>query len=237
MEIFKEKLATIPWEKITQELNEQGYAIIENVLDDQYCMELIKGFENHKLYRKVVDMERYRFGKGKYKYFKYPLPDVLSGLRKLIYPKLVPIANQWMHNLKNDVIFPKNLSELHAKCANHGQVLATPLILKYEKGGFNTLHQDLYGDVYFPMQAVLFLNEVEKDYTGGEFVMTQQIPRAQSQAIVLRPKKGSMLLFTTNHRPILGKKGHYRVAMKHGVSKVLSGERYTLGIIFHDASA
>lgn len=237
MEALESKLAEMPWANVGQELHEQGYSIIENVLDDQNCMELIQGFENQKLYRKVVDMERYRFGKGKYKYFKYPLPHLIKRLREYIYPKLVPVANQWMHNLKIAVSFPAKLTELQATCSNNGQHLATPLILRYEEGGFNTLHQDLYGEVYFPMQAVLFLNEREKDYTGGEFVLTQQIPRAQSQAVVLRPKKGSMLVFTTNYRPIQGKKGHYRVAMKHGVSKVLSGERYTLGIIFHDAAS
>ncbi|MGW9684937.1 2OG-Fe(II) oxygenase [Flagellimonas sp. 2504JD1-5] len=237
MEPLKRKIAEIPWEGVQQELHKQGYSVIENILDDESCSALIKNFENDKLYRKVVDMERFRFGKGRYKYFKYPLPDLIHQLRTFVYPKLVPVANLWMKNLKLDVSFPSKLEELHITCGNNGQHLATPLILKYGVGGFNTLHQDLYGEVYFPMQAVLFLNDRDVDYTGGEFVLTQQIPRAQSQAIVLRPKKGSMLLFTTNFRPSQGKKGHYRVAMKHGVSKVHSGERHTLGIIFHDASS
>lgn len=237
MENLEGKLAGIPWKGVQQELHEQGYSIVKNVLDDQSCGELVKAFENHELYRKVVDMERFRFGKGRYKYFQYPLPDLIHRLRTCVYPKLVPVANQWMRNLKMDISFPPELAELRAACENNGQHLATPLLLKYGAGGFNTLHQDLYGEVYFPLQAVFFLNERDVDYTGGEFVLTQQIPRAQSQAIVLRPKKGSMLLFTTNYRPIQGKRGYYRVAMKHGVSKVLSGERNTLGIIFHDASS
>ncbi|SNY95344.1 2OG-Fe(II) oxygenase [Flagellimonas pacifica] len=236
MDVILKKLEDVDWNNAQQTLDQQGYAIVENVLNADDCQEFIEGFENPERYRKNVDMERYRFGKGHYKYFKYPLPDILSKLREHVYPKLVPVANQWMRNLKLDINFPASLSELHKKCVVNGQLLATPLILKYTKEGFNTLHQDLYGDVYFPIQAVLFLNKVEKDYTGGEFVMTQQVPRAQSKAIVLRPKKGSMLIFTTNYRPLLGKKGHYRVTMKHGVSEVHSGERYTLGVIFHDAT-
>lgn len=237
MENLERKLAEIPWEGVQQELHEQGYSVIENILDDESCSEFIKAYENPKLYRKVVDMGRFRFGKGRYKYFQYPLPDLIHQLRTCIYPKLVPVSNQWMRNLRIDISFPSTLAELRAACAGNGQHLATPLILKYGAGGFNTLHQDLYGEVYFPIQAVFFLNESDVDYTGGEFVLTQQIPRAQSQAIVLRPKKGSMLLFTTNYRPIQGKRGYYRVAMKHGVSKVHSGERNTLGIIFHDAAS
>ncbi|UII81237.1 2OG-Fe(II) oxygenase [Flagellimonas sp. CMM7] len=237
MEIKKSGLDGIIWKNVQNEIAQKGYAILENVLDDADCSELIDAFTNSSLYRKTVEMERYRFGSGTYKYFKYPLPSLLSQHREDIYPKLVPVANQWMEDLKMDVTFPENLAELQKKCALNGQHLATPLILKYGKGGYNTLHQDLYGDVYFPMQAVLFLNDPGTDYTGGEFVMTQQVPRAQSKAIVLRPKKGSMLIFTTNFRPMKGKKGHYRVSMKHGVSEVNSGERYTLGIIFHDATS
>ncbi|MEX0316082.1 MAG: 2OG-Fe(II) oxygenase [Allomuricauda sp.] len=237
MKNLERNLEGISWENVQQELYEQGYSVIENVLDDQHCNALIEAFENGPLYRKEVDMERFRFGKGRYKYFKYPLPDVIERIREYTYPKLVSVANQWMNDLKMGISFPSKLAELRTTCADNGQLLATPLILQYKEGGFNTLHQDLYGEVYFPMQAVLFLNEKDVDYTGGEFVLTQQIPRAQSQAIVLRPKKGAMLLFTNNFRPVQGKKGHYRVAMKHGVSKVHSGERYTLGIIFHDASA
>ncbi len=236
MKSLERSLEGISWESVQQELYEQGYSVIENVLDNQHCIALIEVFENDPLYRKEVDMERFRFGKGRYKYFKYPLPDLIAQIRENTYPKLVPVANQWMSDLNMGISFPSKLAELRTTCADNGQLLATPLILQYKEGGFNTLHQDLYGDVYFPIQAVLFLNEKDVDYTGGEFVLTQQIPRAQSQAIVLRPRKGSMLLFTTNFRPVQGKKGHYRVAMKHGVSKVHSGERYTLGIIFHDAS-
>jgi hypothetical protein len=196
---------------------------------------MIDLYDNPKGYRKTVVMERYRFGLGEYKYFDYPLPELVQAIRENIYPKLTPIANLWMKVLKIDKIFPKTLRELLALCHSNDQLKPTPLILNYGVGGFNTLHQDMYGDVYFPLQTVLFLNEPDKDYTGGEFVITQQTPRAQSKAIVLKPKKGDMLIFTTNFRPIKGTKGYYRVNMKHGVSELHSGKRYTLGVIFHDA--
>ncbi|RDY60103.1 2OG-Fe(II) oxygenase [Flagellimonas nanhaiensis] len=230
-------LNTHDWVSVQKEIYKKGYALVENVLNSNTCDQLIEGFQDSTLYRKTVEMERYRFGSGTYKYFKYPLPETISEIREFVYPKLVPIANQWMKDLKKDVIFPDSLAVLHQQCIDHGQLLATPLILKYGAGGYNTLHQDLYGEVYFPMQAVLFLNDYGPDYTGGEFVMTQQVPRAQSKAIVLHPPKGSMLIFTTNYRPIKGKKGFYRVSMRHGVSEVRSGERYTMGVIFHDATS
>lgn len=180
-------------------------------------------------------MERYRFGLGEYKYFNYPLPDLIQTIRKTIYPSLAPIANYWMKVLNIDTKFPDTFQELQARCHANNQLKPTVLILKYGKGGHNTLHQDLYGDVYFPIQTVLFLNKPDEDFTGGEFVLTQQTPRAQSKVIVLKPKKGDMLIFTTNFRPVKGSKGYYRVNMKHGVSEIQSGERHTLGIIFHDA--
>nr|WP_299382681.1 2OG-Fe(II) oxygenase [Allomuricauda sp.] len=222
-------------EFLQEELSQKGYVIVENVINDNECKQLISNFNDPQMYRKTVVMERYRFGAGTYKYFKYPLPNTIQRLREELYPELVPIANQWMHQLKLDVNYPNTLKELHQQCADHGQFLATPLILRYQNGGYNTLHQDLYGDVYFPMQSVLFLNDYGTDYTGGEFVLTEQVPRAQSKAMVLHPKKGSMLIFSTNFRPVNGKRGYYRVKMKHGVSEVHSGLRYTLGLIFHDA--
>ncbi|MBW4362027.1 2OG-Fe(II) oxygenase [Flavobacterium taihuense] len=229
------KMAAINWQNITEEMHEKGYAIIQNVLTHYECTELIAGYNNSNSYRKTVVMERYRFGLGEYKYFNYPLPNLIQSIRESVYPKLVPIANAWMKVLNIATIFPDAHQEMLNQCHDNNQTKATVLILKYGKGGHNTLHQDLYGAVYFPIQTVLFLNEPDEDYTGGEFVLTQQTPRAQSKAIVLKPKKGDMLLFTTNFRPIKGTKGYYRVNMKHGVSEIQSGERYTLGIIFHDA--
>lgn len=158
-------------------------------------------------------------------------------LRASLYPHLVPVANLWMKALKIDKTFPATHQGLLEQCKEKGQMKPTPLILKYGKGGFNTLHQDLYGDVYFPIQALLILSNPEVDFSGGEFVMTQQTPRAQSKAIVLKPKQGDLLFFTTNFRPIKGQKGYYRVNMRHGVSEVTHGNRYALGIIFHDATS
>lgn len=179
-------------------------------------------------------MERYRFGIGEYKYFKYPLPHLIQTIRITVYPKLVPIANTWMSVLNLKRYFPEEFEELRL-CHQNNQTKPTVLILKYSKGGHNTLHQDLYGEIFFPFQLVIFLSELGEDYTDGEFVLTQQIPRAQSKAIVLRPHKGDILIITTNFRPIKGSRGYYQPQMRHGVSEVHDGKRYTLGIIFHDA--
>jgi hypothetical protein len=223
------------WENVTREMHINGFAIIPDLLTDEQCEDLKAGYANSNLYRKTVIMERYRFGLGEYKYFNYPLPDLIESIRTNIYPKLAPTANAWCKALGINKIFPLTHQELLRQCKDNNQQQATVLILKYGKGGHNTLHQDLYGDIYFPMQSVLFLNEPGEDFTGGEFVLTEQVPRAQSKAIVLSPRKGDMLIFTTNFRPVKGVKGYYRVNMKHGVSEIHSGERHTLGIIFHDA--
>ncbi|WP_020531999.1 2OG-Fe(II) oxygenase [Flexithrix dorotheae] len=237
MENLKTKLAKIDWQSISESINEKGYAIIPKTLSEEQCLELIQKYNNENLYRKTVVMERYRFGLGEYKYFDYPLPIIIQTLRETIYPILSPIANLWMKVLNIDKVFPETFEDLQSLCHQNNQLKPTPLILKYGIGGFNTLHQDLYGEIYFPMQCVLFLNEPDKDFKGGEFVLTQQTPRAQSKAIVLRPQKGDMLIFTTNFRPIKGTRGYYQVNMKHGVSEVISGERHTLGVIFHDANS
>ena len=216
-------------------MNAKGFAHVKNILLNDDCETQLKNYNNQSLYRKTITMERYRFGLGEYKYFNYPLPELIQTIRENIYSHLAPIANEWMKMLNIEKHFPDSFSELQSLCHANHQTKPTVLILKYGKGGHNTLHQDLYGDVFFPIQLVLFLNEPEKDYSGGEFVLTQQTPRAQSKAIVLKPKKGDMLMFTTNFRPVKGSKGYYRVNMKHGVSEVHEGERHTLGIIFHDA--
>lgn len=223
------------WEEIGHHLHEHGYANVENVLSKTECTELISAYQADHTYRKTITMERYRFGLGEYKYFQYPLPDLITTIRQTVYSFIAPIANQWMKVLNLDQLYPKTHEEFKKTCHENGQTKPTVLILKYGKGGFNTLHQDLYGEIYFPLQIVLFLNEPDEDYFGGEFVLTEQIPRAQSKANVLRPKRGDMLIFTTNFRPVKGSKGYYRVNMKHGVSPLHSGQRHTLGIIFHDA--
>ncbi|WP_419210891.1 2OG-Fe(II) oxygenase [Maribacter sp. X9] len=235
MKNITEKINLVNWQKIAEKMHQKGYVIVPKLLSDEQCEILKADYDNSNLYRKTVVMARYRFGLGEYKYFNYPLPNIIQAVRTNIYPKLAPIANAWFKALKIDTEFPLNHEELLKQCHKNGQQKATVLILKYGKGGFNTLHQDLYGDVYFPIQIVFVLDEPDIDFTGGEFVLTQQIPRAQSKAIVLKPKKGDVLIFTTNFKPEKGSKGYYRVNMKHGVSEVKSGNRHTLGIIFHDA--
>ncbi|MDP9082108.1 MAG: 2OG-Fe(II) oxygenase [Bacteroidota bacterium] len=228
-------IASINWPSVTESMNSTGYAIIPSLILPDDCKDLIENYSNPSAYRKTVVMERYRYGLGEYKYFNYPLPPLVQQVREQVYPRLAPIANSWMKVLNIDKTFPDTFAELQQLCHANKQEKPTALILKYGPGGFNTLHQDLYGDIYFPMQLVMFLNEPDEDYTGGEFVLTEQVPRAQSKAIVLKPRKGDVLIFTTNFRPVKGTKGYYRVNMKHGVSALHSGERYTLGVIFHDA--
>ncbi|MDG3583869.1 2OG-Fe(II) oxygenase [Galbibacter pacificus] len=235
MESINTKIETIDWNTVTAQMHEKGYAIVPKFINQKQCNTLTGLYPSVSAYRKTVVMERYRFGLGEYKYFNYPLPKIVREIRQGLYPKLAPIANLWMKVLKIDRKFPETLQELLEQCHKNNQLKPTPLILKYGKGGFNTLHQDLYGDIYFPLQAVLFLDQPDIDYSGGEFVLTQQTPRAQSKAMVLRPQKGDMLIFTTNFRPIKGTKGYYRARIKHGVSQLHHGQRHTLGIIFHDA--
>jgi hypothetical protein len=229
-----DRIAGIDWEQTSIQLHDQGFALLKKILTIDECVSLIDNYEG-SLYRKTINMERYRFGKGEYKYFQYPLPDIVTELRENVYPKIAPVANRWMEELRMDTRFPDTHEQMKELSHRAGQTKPTVLILKYHKNGFNTLHQDLYGEVYFPLQMVFVLNQVNKDYTGGEFVITEQIPRAQSKANVFVPDMGDMVLFTTNFRPVKGSKGYYRVNMKHGVSPLHSGQRYSLGIIFHDA--
>lgn len=235
MNQIADTLHQLDWAKISSALNNNGFACVPGLIGANQCEELIRGYPAANAYRKTVVMERYRFGLGEYKYYNYPLPPMVQSLRENIYPYLVPVANQWMSLLNIETEFPSTHESLQAQCHAHEQSKLTPLILKYGIGGFNTLHQDLYGDVYFPLQAAICLNKPGADYAGGEFVMTQQIPRAQSKVSVLNPQQGDMIIFTTNFRPIKGAQGYYRANMRHGVSEVTRGTRHTLGIIFHDA--
>ena len=226
---------TTDWEKIKSDLNARGYAIVKDVLSESDCQKFIGMFNDEVLYRKTIKMERHRFGKGTYHYFKHPLPNKISRLRGKIYSELMPLANEWSRQLNLNIDYPDTYIEFQEKCRDNNQKLATPLILKYGVGGFNTLHQDMYGEVYFPFQAVVVLNAFGKDYEGGEFVLTQQNYRAQSKAMVIQPKMGDMVVFASNFRPVKGVKGHYKTILKHGISEVKKGERYALGIILHDA--
>lgn len=234
-EYFKEKLAQLNWSMITQSLHDQGYVVLKNFFTEAQCDVVKNNYDHPTLYRKTVNMQRHRFGLGEYKYFTYPLPHLIQQLRTQIYSYLMPIANTWFQVLNLDTIFPETHQAFLQQCHQHGQCKATPLILQYHQDGFNTLHQDLYGEVYFPIQLVIFLNQAHVDYQGGAFVLTQQIPHAQSKVTVLQPHKGDVLIFATRFKPEKGSRGYYRVHMKHGVSPLHQGERYTLGIIFHDA--
>lgn len=235
MEKVKKSIAGIDWQEVASALHNRGFACIPKILPDDLCAGLIRDYDLADLYRKKVVMERHRFGLGEYKYYNYPLPLLVQCIRESLYPRLAPIANNWMQWLGIPTVYPDSLSGFLQQCWEKAQVKATPLILKYGKNGFNNMHQDLYGEMYFPLQAVLFLNQPGQDYIGGEFVVTQQTPRAQSSATVLSPDKGDLLVFTTNFRPVKGTRGYYRVNMKHGVSRIQEGERHTLGILFHDA--
>jgi len=212
------------------------FTIIPSVLSREECEHIIGFYSDDHMYRNTINMKRYRFGEGEYKYFNYPLPPVVQALREEFYKPLSSIANNWMHNLSIDKHFPESHDQLIEQCHVHEQKRPTPLILHYTSGGFNTLHQDLYGEIYFPFQVVFVLTQQGRDHEGGELVLTEQIPRAQSKAEVLKPNQGDAVIITTNFRPMKGTKGYYKANMKHGVSEVKSGERYALGIIFHDAA-
>jgi hypothetical protein len=229
------KVNEIAWPEINVSLNEKGFALIPEVLSKKDCSELISLYPKHELYRNVINMQRYRFGQGEYKYFNYPLPNLVQQLREDFYQPLSTVANQWSSLLGNEVKYPNTHSDFIAICSKHKQDRPTPLILHYQAGGFNTLHQDLYGEIYFPFQIVFVLSQHGVDYEGGELVMTEQLPRAQSKANVIIPNQGDALVFTTNFRPVKGTRGYYKSKMKHGVSELKSGERFALGIIFHDA--
>jgi hypothetical protein len=225
----------INWRTVAGSLNENGYSVIRNVLPQNECQQMIDQYGDNSRYRSIINMERYRFGRGEYKYFSYPLPLAVQAIREFFYTPLADVANEWMNKLNINIQFPREHEKLIQQCNHHDQSRPTPLILRYEPGGFNTLHQDLYGDIFFPFQVVFVLTQTGHDHQGGEFVLTEQIPRAQSKATVLQPNCGDAVIFTTNFRPVNGSKGYYRAKMKHGVSEVIAGVRYSLGVIFHDA--
>lgn len=215
---------------------DQGYAILPGLLTPEACCELISLYDQDHLFRSHIDLARYRFGRGEYKYFANPLPDAVASLRRDLYPPLAAHANQWMDQLNQNTRFPLTLDEFLATCHAAGQTKPTPLLLKYGPGDFNCLHQDLYGAIAFPFQIVCFLSQPGVDYTGGEFLLVEQQPRAQSIGHVLTAHQGDGIVFTNRYRPVKGSRGYYRTNVRHGVSRLRSGERFTLGIIFHDAA-
>lgn len=227
---------TLDWPTYQNILSKTGFALLPPLLSPTECHKLADLFDVPELYRKTIVMQRHGYGSGEYKYFSYPLPPVVDTLRHELFANVAPVANDWNEKLGMSLRYPADLDTWLATCHEAGQSRSTPLILKYGAGDWNALHQDMYGELYFPFQAVLFLNQPGQDYTGGEFVLLEQRPRMQSKATVLQPEQGQILLFTTKYRPAKGSRGYYRVAMRHGVSEVRSGTRVNLGLIFHDAA-
>ena len=225
----------ILWEQVSRDLDAEGNAVVKRILSLDACDEIRALYQDKTLFRSFIVMERHGFGRGEYRYFRYPLPDLIARLRTSVYPHLVPIANRWNEAMGLDVRYPPTHADYIRRCHEAGQDKPTPLLLKYETGDYNCLHQDLYGEHVFPLQLAVLLSEPDKDFSGGEFVITEQRPRMQSRPIVVPLRKGDGVVFAVNHRPVQGKKSVYRVNLRHGVSRLRSGSRHTLGIIFHDA--
>ena len=230
------RVKSIDWKRVSEDLDAQGSAMIERLITPAECAALSMLYPIHDVFRSRVVMGRHGFGRGEYKYFSYPLPDIVARLRKAIYPRLVPTANRWNTAMGIDVRFPQQHSEFIERCHAAGQLRPTPLLLQYGPDDYNCLHQDLYGEHVFPLQLTILLSDPERDFTGGEFVITEQRPRMQSRPEVVPLKQGDAAVFAVHHRPVQGTRGVYQVNLRHGVSRVRSGHRHTLGIIFHDAT-
>ena len=227
--------AVLDWTRIASELDEHGCALTGPLLPAETCTQLIDSYDDDTRFRSKIVMARHGFGRGEYKYFADPLPRTVAALRTRFYPPLAEIANRWNESLGSATRFPATLEAFLARCHKAGQKRPTPLLLKYGPGDYNCLHQDLYGEHVFPLQLAILLSEPRRDFTGGEFVLTEQRPRRQSRVEVVPLGRGEGVIFPVHHRPMAGSRGSYRVTMRHGVSRLRSGHRMTLGIIFHDA--
>jgi hypothetical protein len=225
----------IDWGRVSEDLDAQGCAVIERLLPPGQCRTISALYAQDELFRSRIVMARHGFGRGEYKYFHYPLPDPVACFRTAIYPHLVPIANRWNEALSIAVRYPDDHAAFIERCRQAGQDKPTALLLQYDAGDYNCLHQDLYGEHVFPLQLAILLSEPARDFTGGEFVMTEQRPRMQSRPMVVPLSQGDGVVFAVRHRPVQGTRGIYRVNLRHGVSRIRSGRRHTLGIIFHDA--
>jgi uncharacterized protein len=232
----RERLGALKWAEISATLDERGYATTPPLLTGDECRSLIALYTDAGCFRSRVVMDRHGFGRGEYKYFDYPLPELVAELRRGLYPGLVPIANRWRHSLGQRGRFPEQLDDFLKRCHAAGQERPTPLVLKYGAGDYNCLHQDLYGALAFPLQMTVLLSRPVVDFTGGEFLLVEQRPRAQSRGEVVPLGGGEGVIFAVHHRPVRGTRGPYRVTLRHGVSQIRSGERYSLGVILHDAT-
>jgi uncharacterized protein len=223
------------WQKLSEELSGSGCAVMEKLLSPEECQQIATLYPREDHFRSHVAMARHGFGKGEYRYFKYPLPDLIGDLRTALYPRLALVANHWNVRMRVDQRYPSEHAAFLKQCHDEGQTRPTPLLLQYVAGDFNCLHQDLYGTLAFPLQVAILLSEPGRDFTGGEFVLTEQRPRMQSRAEVVPLRQGDAVAFAVHNRPVQGSRGSYRVNLRHGVSRVRFGRRHTVGIIFHDA--
>ena len=229
------RVEAIDWASASTHLDGYGWTMLKTLLTADECESIARLYEDDRRFRSRVVMASHGFGQGEYKYFAYPLPDIVTELRMALYPRLAPIANRWNESMRVDVRFPGELADFIRRCHKAGQTRPTPLLLQYGAGDFNALHQDVYGEHMFPLQTTILLSEPEKDFIGGEFVLTEQRPRMQSRAEVVPLRRGDAVVFAVRDRPVQGTRGTYRVRMRHGVSRLRSGHRHTLGVIFHDA--
>jgi uncharacterized protein len=229
------RVEKIAWEQVERDLDAQGCAVLKELLLSDECRALAALYPHDAHFRSRIVMSRHGFGRGEYKYFAYPLPDLIDELRPRLYARLVGIANRWNEAMGVDIRYPQAHDAFLKRCHEAGQTRPTPLLLQYEAGDYNCLHQDLYGEHVFPLQVAILLSEPDRDFEGGEFVLTEQRPRMQSRAEVVPLKQGDAVAFAVHHRPVQGTRGAYRVNLRHGVSRLRSGKRHTVGVIFHDA--
>jgi len=229
------RVNAVDWSRVTADLDGQGWALLHGILTTDECRTLTGMYDDGDRFRSRVVMARHGYGRGEYQYFAYPLPAPVADLRASIYPHLVPVANRWNEAMRFDVRYPAEHAEFIERCRQAGQSRPTPLLLRYGPDDYNCLHQDLYGEHVFPLQAAFLLSQPEQDFTGGEFVLTEQRPRMQSRAEVVPLRQGDAVIFAVHQRPVQGTRGSYRVNLRHGVSRLRCGRRHTLGIIFHDA--
>ncbi|HEV8260930.1 MAG TPA: 2OG-Fe(II) oxygenase [Burkholderiales bacterium] len=230
-----DRIEAFGWEGVSGSLDAHGSAMLERLLSPEECRALAGLYSDEDRFRSRVVMAQHGFGRGEYKYFSYPLPRMIADLRSAFYPRLAPIANRWNAAMRIDVRYPRTHADFLARCHDAGQVRPTPLLLQYGADDYNCLHQDLYGEHVFPLQVAILLSEPGTDFTGGEFVLTEQRPRMQSRPEAVPLRQGDAVIFAVHHRPLQGTRGVYRVNLRHGVSRVRSGHRHTLGVIFHDA--
>ena len=230
-----ERVAMLDWKRVSDDLDAQGNAVLKGILSPEECRAMAALYSEDDHFRSRVVMGRHGFGRGEYQYFRYPLPDLVEGLRSELYSRLVPTANRWNVAMGVEIRYPERHADFLRRCHDAGQMRPTPLLLQYGEGDYNCLHQDLYGEHVFPIQVAILLSEPGEDFSGGEFVLTEQRPRMQSRPEVVSLRRGDAVAFAVHHRPVQGTRGTYRVNMRHGVSRLRSGRRHTVGIIFHDA--